>query len=161
LTALQFDIFRIGPAGDVRWLEVVRYLKTAKARAHELAANGHGGFLILDHSTGNELIVDPEGTLGSAESAGASRRPTWRELYRATVLETDLTALQRLLLATEHAIFLRLQALVQASDAGAEAERQEIADASGALLVAKSERLGWPNWKTEPKTKGARFTEAR
>jgi hypothetical protein len=141
------DIFRIESERDVRWLQVAASLEGAIARAQELARRDHDGFLIVDQNTGNRLVVGTTGILSTAESNGSNPWPGWRELYKATVLETDLTALQRLLLATEHTIFLRLQALAEISDA--EAEQQEITEASGALLALKSERLGWPNWKSD------------
>jgi hypothetical protein len=83
-------------------------------------------------------------------SHGAGAGSNWRELYRATVLETDLAALHELILETEDAILARLQALTGAPDA--DAERREIAEVAPALLNLKTERLGWPNWESKAKT---------
>jgi hypothetical protein len=65
----------------------------------------------------------------------------WRELYKATVLETNSRKLKHLVQKTEGAIFERLQKLTQMS----RSERNAIAEASLSLLVLKRERLAWPD----------------
>jgi hypothetical protein len=67
----------------------------------------------------------------------------WRELYKATVLETNPTQLERLITETEDATFRRRRELAWSS--GSKKERRKIAEASAALLTLKTERLGWPD----------------
>jgi hypothetical protein len=68
----------------------------------------------------------------------------WRELYKATVLETNPTQLEQLIKETEDAIFLRVRALAGSLDS--KKERRKIAAASAALWTLKTEKL---NLKTE------------
>jgi hypothetical protein len=63
----------------------------------------------------------------------------WRELYRATVLETNPTQLEQLMKETEDAIFLRVRELAGSSDG--KKERRKMAEASAALWTLKTERL--------------------
>jgi hypothetical protein len=63
----------------------------------------------------------------------------WQELYVACVRETNSEKLKALIHKTENAIISRLQTLETPDD-----EHREIARASAALLVLKSERLSWP-----------------
>jgi hypothetical protein len=63
----------------------------------------------------------------------------WRELYRATVLETRPTQLAQLIKETEDAIFLRVREL--AASSGNKKERRKMAEASAALWTLKTERL--------------------
>jgi hypothetical protein len=54
-----FDIFQLDRAG-VRWLESADTLDLAKIRIHELAEGSPGEYLLLDHKTGNKLVIKPE-----------------------------------------------------------------------------------------------------
>ena len=63
----------------------------------------------------------------------------WRELYKATVLETNPTQLEQLIKETEDAIFLRVRELAGSSDS--KKERRKIAAASAALWTLKTEKL--------------------
>jgi hypothetical protein len=54
-----FDIFQIDRAG-VRWLESADSLDHAKTRIHELAVGSKGEYLLLDHKTGNKLVIKPD-----------------------------------------------------------------------------------------------------
>jgi hypothetical protein len=67
----------------------------------------------------------------------------WRELYRATLLETNPTQLERLITETEDAIFQRRREL--AGSSGSKKERRKIAEASAALWTLKTEKLSWRN----------------
>ena len=71
--------------------------------------------------------------------------PDWKELYKACCLETDPGKLQRLILDTEGAMFLRAQEL--GLNGAGDTERQQMTDASVGLLGLKTERLGWPSDK--------------
>jgi hypothetical protein len=71
----------------------------------------------------------------------------WRELYKATVLETNPAHLDRLITETEDAILLRRKELYGSSDAAG--ERDEIAEASAALLALKIEKLNWPDTRRD------------
>jgi hypothetical protein len=64
----------------------------------------------------------------------------WRELYRATVLETNPAQLEELIKETEDAIFLRVRELAGISDS--KRERRKMAEASAALWTLKTEKLG-------------------
>ena len=67
----------------------------------------------------------------------------WRELYKATVLETNPTLLERLMTETQDAISLRLQELVGSSNSAG--KRREIEEASAARFKLKVDKLGWPD----------------
>jgi hypothetical protein len=54
-----FDIFQLDRAG-VRWLESADSLDHAKTRIHELAVSSPGEYLLLDHNTGDRLVIKPE-----------------------------------------------------------------------------------------------------
>jgi hypothetical protein len=54
-----FDIFQLDRAG-VRWLESADSLDRAKARIHELAVGSPGEYILLDHKTGDKLVINPE-----------------------------------------------------------------------------------------------------
>jgi hypothetical protein len=64
--------------------------------------------------------------------------PDWRELYRATVLETNQTNLGRRITETQVALFLRHLEL--GTNPEVADERHEIEVASRALVVLKQER---------------------
>jgi hypothetical protein len=57
--SLTFDIFRIDRAG-VRWLESAESLDHAKARIRELALSFPGEFILLDHKTGNKVVINAD-----------------------------------------------------------------------------------------------------
>jgi hypothetical protein len=71
----------------------------------------------------------------------------WRELYKATLLETNPTQLERLITETEDAIFQRRRELAGSSDN--RKEHRKIAEASAALWTLKTEKLD----RTDRKTK--------
>lgn len=76
----------------------------------------------------------------------------WRELYKATVLETDPTKLERLIVETTNAILKRLPELDAASSDSVD-ELREIEEASAALRTLRIEKLGWPRTgEQSPKT---------
>jgi hypothetical protein len=66
---------------------------------------------------------------------------TWRELYSAAVLETNPDQLGQRVAEATNAMFLRDEELEHGAEA--EAEREEIARASEALLVLKTEYRTW------------------
>lgn len=53
----SFDIFQMEPEGAVCWLGVADTLEEAKVRIQQLTAAGKSGFVIMDHATGNKLVV--------------------------------------------------------------------------------------------------------
>jgi hypothetical protein len=65
----------------------------------------------------------------------------WRELYKAAVLETNPTEMERRIREAETSILLRISDLTGSSNC--DGERKEIADASAALIVLKREKLAW------------------
>ena len=69
----------------------------------------------------------------------------WREFYKASVLETNPTQLERLITETEDAIFLRVRQLGGTSDS--KKERRKMAEASAALWTLRTEKLGWTDRK--------------
>jgi hypothetical protein len=69
----------------------------------------------------------------------------WREFYKATLLETNPTQLERLITETEDAIFQRRRELTWSS--GSKKECRKIAQASLALWTLKTDRLGQPDRK--------------
>lgn len=71
----------------------------------------------------------------------------WRELYKATVLETNPTQLEQLMKETEDAIFRRVRELAGSSDG--KKERRKMAEASAALWTLKTEKLSWRDRKTK------------
>jgi hypothetical protein len=64
----------------------------------------------------------------------------WREHYKAAVLETNPTQLERLITETEDAIFLRVRELAGSSDS-TKKERRKMAQASAALWTLKTKKL--------------------
>jgi hypothetical protein len=70
---------------------------------------------------------------------------TWREVYSAAVLETDPNRLDQLIEETTNAMLQREKELVSNPDA--DAERQEMARASEALLVLKNDQQSWREYK--------------
>jgi hypothetical protein len=69
----------------------------------------------------------------------------WRGFYKATLLETNPTQLERLITETEDAIFLRVRELAGSSDSTK--KERKIAQASLALWTLKTDRLGQPDRK--------------
>jgi hypothetical protein len=67
---------------------------------------------------------------------------SWKDLYLQTVLESDQEKLTELVHATEHAIALRAQELLNSTDH--HEERDEMAIAHATLLCIKTHKLGWP-----------------
>ena len=67
----------------------------------------------------------------------------WRDLYAATVLETNRKRLEGMVCELEVAICGRLRDLDKFPEPGG--ERQELANASAVLLTLKAKRLGWPD----------------
>jgi hypothetical protein len=65
----------------------------------------------------------------------------WKDLYLQAVFERDKGKMSELVLATEQAIGLRLQELLDSTD---KEERSEIAIAMASLLAIKTHKLGWP-----------------
>jgi hypothetical protein len=56
---MPIDIFRMDRAG-VRWLESAESLDHAKTRIRELAESFPGEYILLDHKTGNKVVVNPD-----------------------------------------------------------------------------------------------------
>jgi hypothetical protein len=56
---MPFDIFRMD-RGGVRWLESAKSLDHAKARVLELAVSSPGEFILLDHNTGNKVVINSD-----------------------------------------------------------------------------------------------------
>ena len=73
---------------------------------------------------------------------------SWRETYRAAVLETESKKLEASLAKTEALMFLRMQELAEQSVADSELE--EMNAAWQTMSALRFERLGWPNYKTNP-----------
>ena len=65
----------------------------------------------------------------------------WRDLYAATLLETNRKRLEGKVCELELAICGRLRDLDNFPQPGG--ERQELTNASAVLLTLKTERLGW------------------
>jgi hypothetical protein len=68
----------------------------------------------------------------------------WRELYKAAVLETNPTQLERLVTESEDAIFLRRRVL-----AVSKKERRKMAEASAALWTLTTGKLGLTDRKAK------------
>jgi hypothetical protein len=54
------DIFRLETSG-VLWVESAATLEDAKARVQELAVGSPAEYLLLDHHTGNKIVVKADG----------------------------------------------------------------------------------------------------
>src|ERR1700733_1654887 len=78
---------------------------------------------------------------GSVSGRGEMR--TWREVYSAAVLETDPNRLDQLIEETTNAMLQREKGL----ESNPDAERQEMARASEALLVLKNDQQSWREYK--------------
>ncbi|MFZ3331891.1 MAG: hypothetical protein WA197_14750 [Candidatus Acidiferrales bacterium] len=66
---------------------------------------------------------------------------SWKDLYLQTVLESDKEKLTGLVQATEQAIVLRAQKLLNSTDH--HKERSDMAVAYASLLSIKTNKLGW------------------
>ncbi|MFZ0581427.1 MAG: hypothetical protein WAN72_21995 [Candidatus Acidiferrales bacterium] len=66
---------------------------------------------------------------------------SWKDLYLQTVLESDKEKLTGLVQATEQAIVLRAQKLLNSTDHPK--ERSDMAVAYASLLSIKTNKLGW------------------
>ncbi len=90
-------------------------------------------------------------TMTQQDSSPSNLRfPTWQREYEASVNETDPKRLLKRVHAAEAAIFNRLQELAQYPDSpDHKVEQQAIADALGALLVLKRDKLGFPDWESD------------
>ena len=75
-----------------------------------------------------------------------SYRASWKDLYLQTVLESDKEQLTVLVQATEQAIALRAQELLNSPER--HEERTEMAVAHASLLSIKAHKLGWPPLST-------------
>jgi predicted PhzF superfamily epimerase YddE/YHI9 len=64
---------------------------------------------------------------------------TWRQLYTAAMLETNVGLLDILIEDTARAIEMRLDELKKSQDG--DGERKEIADATSAMLALKADRI--------------------
>jgi CheY-like chemotaxis protein len=82
---------------------------------------------------------------GNESRRGRREMQTWRELYSAAVLETDANRLDQRIEETTNAMTRRAQELEGISES--DAERQEMARASEALLVLKSDQQAWSDGK--------------
>lgn len=60
----QFDIFRIERGGQVRWLEAVESLESAKARIETF---GQGQYVIVDEKTGRKIVINGGPQTGSVQ----------------------------------------------------------------------------------------------
>ncbi len=67
---------------------------------------------------------------------------SWKETYQKTQRENDRTKLSDLVVATEAAMFTRLQEL--SNSTGHHNERRELEAATRSLLRIKTDKLGWP-----------------
>jgi hypothetical protein len=67
--------------------------------------------------------------------------PDWRQLYAATIIETNAEHLDLLMDETLRAIDSRLDELLQLK--GYDDERREIHEASKSLLILKADRRLW------------------
>jgi hypothetical protein len=65
----------------------------------------------------------------------------WRDAYKKVLIETHKGNLTQAVHAAEAAIFLRS---LELDGPGDETEREEMKEASDALLVVKVFELGWP-----------------
>ena len=70
---------------------------------------------------------------------------SWKELFLWALTESDKEKLTALVQATEQAIIVRAQELLNSTDH--HEERSEMAVAHAALLSIKTHKLGWPRVK--------------
>ena len=75
------------------------------------------------------------------------RLPEWQSEFQAVLSETDPRKLESLILATEAAIFNRMEALNGNADGSS--ERMAILEAIKTLGRIQIEILGYPDWRSE------------
>ena len=100
------------------------------------------------------LVIQRTELAGEKESSMQSRRVpmqdsylmSWKEHYLHVLLESDAEKLTELVHATEQAIILRAQELLNSSDH--HEERREMDVAKECLLAIKTHKLGWPSVPT-------------
>jgi hypothetical protein len=71
---------------------------------------------------------------------------SWKERFLHTLLESDTEKLTELVQATEQALALRAQELLNSSNH--HEERGEMNIAKSTLLAIKTQKLGWPSVPT-------------
>jgi hypothetical protein len=78
--------------------------------------------------------------------ANAPKFSSWEELFKSTLIETDLEKLTVLAGATEAAIVRRRQGLTNMQ--GSDQERVAMVAAAEEILRIKTDKLGWPSVKS-------------
>jgi hypothetical protein len=79
-------------------------------------------------------------------AANAPKFSSWEELFKSTLIETDLEKLTVLAGATEAAIVRRRRELTNIQ--GSDQERAAMVTAAEAILKIKTDKLGWPSVKS-------------
>jgi hypothetical protein len=80
--------------------------------------------------------------------ANAAKFSSWEELFKSTLIETDLEKLTALAGAAEAAIVRRRRELTNIQ--GCDQERAAMVAAAKAILKIKTDKLGWPSMQSAP-----------
>ena len=81
-----FDLFRTEADGSVKWLCVCADLDAAKARVLELSATLPADYLISSQTTGNRLLINPDGQFSHRPKRREKRLPL---LKRILIVEDE------------------------------------------------------------------------
>jgi len=71
-----FDIFLVGENGQVRWIEAVKDLETARARVEILGNNSPGEYLIVNEDTGTKTVIKVGLQVNATEKTNNTSRAT-------------------------------------------------------------------------------------
>ena len=63
MATAPFDIFQTDADGSVLWLETAATVEAAKARVGELVVHAPHTYIILNHQTGDKLVMGPNGAV--------------------------------------------------------------------------------------------------
>jgi hypothetical protein len=88
----------------------------------------------------------PQNEVSYMSSANAPKFSSWEELFKSTLIETDLEKLTVLAGAAEAAIVRRRQELSNMQ--GSDQERAAMVAAAVEILRIKTDKLGWPSVKS-------------
>lgn len=65
-----FDIFKIEPRGDVRWLQSATDIDVAKARLKVLGSATPGNYIVFSQKTGQRMVFTVDGSGELTETTG-------------------------------------------------------------------------------------------
>ena len=82
----QFDIFKKEPHGEHRWIEAAMDLDAAKARVKAIGSTAPGEYMVLNQSTGSQIVIKVAGPDGPTRfSDGGDLRPVLEKILNDAI----------------------------------------------------------------------------